>query len=146
MKKISLLIIVLATIVIASFVYHRLHIELTEKASQEKTENKKSKEDTPSNYCLITYKVSSDDEKTWRQVVINSGQEPTYKAKCWKKYLHILDGFSSSIPAEGKWHSKARKGKTIKNPSMQFSTKPFDKLAKIPNKDKSKSPKKPNKS
>ncbi|MFT5949804.1 MAG: hypothetical protein ACI9BN_000039, partial [Francisella sp.] len=87
-KNLSILIIVLSAITIASFIYHELRLEFAEKALQEKKEDNISKASVPTNYCLITYKVSTNNEKTWHQVVLNSGQKPVYIAECWKKYIH----------------------------------------------------------
>ena len=84
---------------------------------------------------MITYKVSTDDEKTWHQVLLNSGQKPIYKAQCWKKYIQILDGFKASTTADGKWYSKKQEDKTIDQPSMHFSDEPFDSLSKAPDLD-----------
>jgi uncharacterized protein YxeA len=134
-KNLSILVVILAIITIASVIYHELHIEFAQKASQEKLEAKMPKESGPTNYCLITYKVSTDNEKTWHEVVINSGQKPVYKAECWKKYIHILDGFNASTTPDGKWYSKEQDGKTIDHPSMHFSDEPFESLSQKPNLD-----------
>ena len=134
-KKLSILIIVLSVIAIASFIYHELRIEFAEKSLQEKKENNISKASVPTNYCLITYKVSTDNQKTWHQVVLNSGQKPIYKAECWKKYLNILDSFKTSTGPDGKWYSKNQDGKTINHPSMHFSNEPFESISKKPNLD-----------
>jgi uncharacterized protein YxeA len=131
-KNLSIFIILLAVITIASFIYHELRLEFAEKALQEKIEAKTFKASVPDNYCLVTYKVSTDNEKTWHQVVINSGQKPIYKAQCWKKYIHILDGFDASTTPDGRWYSKKQKGKTIDHPSMHFSNIPFESLPKNP--------------
>jgi len=134
-KKLGILAIVLTLITVASFIYHELHIEFTEKALKEKNEKNAPKVSSPKNYCLITYKVSTDDEKTWHQVLLNSGQKPIYKAQCWKKYIQILDGFKASTTADGKWYSKKQEDKTIDQPSMHFSDEPFDSLSKAPDLD-----------
>ena len=134
-KNLSILIIVLSAITIASFIYHELRLEFAEKALQEKKEDNISKASVPTNYCLITYKVSTNNEKTWHQVVLNSGQKPVYKAECWKKYIHILDGFKASTTPDGKWYSKNQDGKTIDHPSMHFSNEPFESISKDPNLD-----------
>ncbi len=134
-KKLSIFIVVLSIIVVASFIYHELRLEFAEKAQQAENKKDSSKLSAPKNYCLITYKVSTDSEKTWHEVVINSGQEPIYKAECWKKYIHILDGFKASTSNDGKWYSKNQEGKTIDQPSLHFSDEPFESLSKNPNLD-----------
>ena len=134
-KRLSILAIVLAIIALTSFIYHELHLEFTEKALKEENKSNAPKTTVPKNYCLITYKVSTNNEKTWHQVVLNSGQKPIYKAECWKKYIHILDGFKASTTPDGKWYSKKQDGKTINHPSMHFSDEPFESLSKAPNLD-----------
>ena len=134
-KKLGILAVVLAIITISSFIYHELHLEFAKKALKEKNKSNSPKTAVPKNYCLITYKVSTNNEKTWHQVVLNSGHKPIYKAECWKKYIHILDSFKASTGPDGKWFSKSQDGKTIDHPSMHFSDQPFESLSQKPNLD-----------
>ncbi len=131
-KNLSIIVIVLAIIAIASVIYHELHIEFTEKLLKKKLEANMPKDSGPSNYCLITYKVSTDNEKTWHEVVINSGQKPIYKAECWKKYIHILDGFNASTTHDGKWYSKKKITKLSTTLLCTFLMSHLKSLSKTP--------------
>lgn len=125
-KKVLLASIITIILVIFAGLYYHHHEEVVE---QQKIEQQREQANIPkpTDYCLITYQKSSDNGKNWRTVILNSGAKPIYKAECWKKYIHILDGFKASINHDdGIWHSKLKDGITIAHPSMHFSDKPFD--------------------
>ncbi|AIT08829.1 hypothetical protein LO80_01775 [Candidatus Francisella endociliophora] len=124
-KKLIIASIVLLVVAISGGLYYNHNEEVIEE--QEQLAKEKANMPKPSDYCLITYQQSSDNGKNWHTVIINSGKKPVYKAQCWKKYIHILDGFKASINHDdGIWHSKLKDGKIIAHPSMHFSDKPFE--------------------
>lgn len=149
MKK-KLLIISIIFIIFAGIIGTIIYSQ-HEAALEKEQEQKKAQQEAllkSGIYCFITYQLSSDNGKTWHKVVINSGEKPIYKAQCWKKYIHLLDGFKASADADGKWFSKTKDGKIISQPSMHFSDTPFqpkqdkkedskDKLAKQTSSDQS---------
>jgi len=119
--------IVLFLVVFSGLFYHHHEKVLEQQKIEQEQKKEKSNSPKPTDYCLITYQQSKDSGKNWHTVIINSGQKPIFKAQCWKKYIHILDGFKASInDNNGLWHSKLKNGVIIAHPSMHFSDKPFN--------------------
>lgn len=139
-KKLIIISIIFVIVAMISGTLYYFHYEAIQ-AEEQKEAEAKAKLPKPTNYCLITYQLSSDNGKSWHNVTINSGQKAIYKAQCWKKYIHILDGFKASTDTDGTWQSKTEDGKIIAHPSMHFSDKPFEtkdkeqKTSKKPNKE-----------
>lgn len=129
-KKITIFVVIFAIIFLTITVYY-LSTTLDDvddtKTIDKPTETHVS---APSNYCQITYKVSTNNGKTWHEAVINNGLKPLYKAECWKKYIKILDKFSASTIKDGQWESKNIKNKILANPAMKFSDEPFENPSK----------------
>lgn len=124
-KKIIITSLILLVIIVSGGLYYSHYEAKVEKQKAEEKAKRQASMPKPSSYCLITYKQSSDDGKNWRTVIIDGGEKPVYKAQCWKKYIHLLDGFKASTDSDGKWQSKTKNGKIIAHPAMHFSDEPF---------------------
>lgn len=133
-KKITILIVVLAIIFLTVFAYY-LVSNSNKKVESEKKPAEKVKINEPNNFCYITYKVSTDNGKSWHKAILNEGVKPLSKAECWKRYLNKLKKFPTKTTEDGKWESKNFKNKILADPAMKFSNKPFEQVSKEKNKD-----------
>lgn len=132
-KKIIVTIITLAILVlIVAAGYYFYHQSVIKKEEEAKKAAELAAMPKPSSYCLMSYKISSDNGKTWDKKIIDDGQKVTYQAECWKEYLKIMKDFEPDTAKDGSWIGKTKDGKMISDPSLQISESPFDPNAKKP--------------
>ena len=125
-------IISIIVILIAATGYYFYHQSEIKKQEEAKKAAELAAMPKPSSYCFMTYKISSDNGKTWVKKIINNGQKVTYQAECWKKYLEIMKDFKPETAKDGSWIGKTKDGKMISSPSLQISDEPFDPNTKKP--------------
>ena len=126
-KKLALISSIIAIIVILPLTYHLVHKHFITKSLVEKELIKESKivKKVPHDFCLITYDISKNSGKTWSSIILQSGQVPTYKKQCWKKYTKLLSNFSDETDTDGNWYGKNKDGNLLSKPSMHFSPTSF---------------------
>ncbi|ASG67782.1 hypothetical protein fh0823_09200 [Francisella halioticida] len=135
MKKNKIIVISMSSILIiliATIGYYFYHQSVIKKQEEAKKAAELAAMPKPSSYCFMTYKISTDNGKTWDKKIINDGQKVTYQAECWKKYLEIMKDFKSETAKDGNWIGKTKDGKMISSPSLQISEEPFDPNHKKP--------------
>ncbi|GAB4221836.1 MAG: hypothetical protein Kow0076_0930 [Francisella sp.] len=122
-KKIVIGVITAVIITLGSSYYFYEQKLQQEKLAQEQEEANKPK---PTDYCLLTYEESADNGKTWQKIYVFDGKTPTFKAKCWKEYINIIDQFPPTTDTDGHWYTKTKDNKLLANPSMKISDKPIN--------------------